>query len=283
MAGSPTAPAAPDRAPARRRVDGLIATVVVPIRRLERRGGVVRQTARHRDLGVRGRPVREAAREAAAAPRDVCNGRGVGVLAIEIAVVPWRVTRAAPIAAPRPGRRRSPVAWRVALRLACVALRIERARRVGSRARCLTPCPVLEGWADRERGGEAVRLLVGKRPWGGLRLGVAAVTMIRTGRSLVAIVLEGDERTRRCAVGDGEPSLGHRRRSYPRVTPAAGAWGATGTAISLPRARRQQRTRCQRPVRSRSAPPQATHRGASTAPARCPQSRRTTPSCRRTA
>ena len=88
-----------------------------------------------------------------------------------------------------------------------------RARAADARAaglRGLAPRPVLERRADREGAREAVRLLVGERPRRGLHLRVAAMPMIGRGRTLVAFVLEGDERAGRRPVDAGQPSVGHR-------------------------------------------------------------------------
>ena len=57
--------------------------------------------------------------------------------------------------------------------------------------------PVLEGRTDRERGGEAVRLLMGKGARRRLGLGEASVAMVGTIGTGVALVLEGHERAGR--------------------------------------------------------------------------------------
>ena len=82
------------------------------------------------------------------------------------------------------------------------------ARAAGLRG--FAPRPVLERRADREGARQAVRLLVGEGARRGLRLRVAAVPMIGRGRTLVAFVLEGDERAGRRPVDAGQPSVGHR-------------------------------------------------------------------------
>ena len=83
-------------------------------------------------------------------------------------------------------------------------------RPTGASVRRLATGPLLERRADGERTREAVRLLVRQRAWSGVRLGIAAMAVIRSVRPLVPLVLERHERARRRSIGAGQPTLGHR-------------------------------------------------------------------------
>ena len=100
-----------------------------------------------------------------------------------------------------------------------------------ARVRRLATGPLLERRADGERTREAVRLLVRQRAWSGVRLGIAAMAVIRSVRPLVPLVLERHERACRRSIGAGQPTLGHRgddtRGARPRVV------GARGSAARL--------------------------------------------------
>ena len=189
-------------------------------------GGVVCDTASRDAVGI-------AAREPAATRRDLllgylvrvrvrfARGRRPGDVLVPLpSIVDLVVVRVSRVAR-HPGRRRLPAPGWVSLRL----LRRDGGRgRVGGldglapRPRGLAPCPVLERRADGERRREAVRLLVRQGARSRVRLGIAAMTVVGAGRTLVAIVLERDEGAGRCTVGGGEPSLGHLARMIPALT-----------------------------------------------------------------
>ena len=162
--------------------------------------------------GLRGRFVR---------PR-ACSGSG-GVARSAVAGWPSpRTGRRGAVRASR-GRRRG---WRPIAR--------------GPRVRGLATRPVLERRADRERRREAVRLLVGDRARRRRRLGEASVAVVRTGRTSLTVVPEGDERTGRGTVHAGQPSLSHRAddtrwsRSAARPRWASPAWTTAASAGSPP-------------------------------------------------
>ena len=84
-------------------------------------------------------------------------------------------------------------------------------RRTGTGGGGLTTCPVLERGTDREGRREAVRLLMGEGTRRRPRLCEAAVAVIGSWRTPIAIVLERHEWARRGAIVNLEPSVGHRR------------------------------------------------------------------------